>query len=290
VGLTEDWAGLLHEQAGAFARVALTTIKREFPSGVYHTMKAPGDFPYRPRARTPAFYGCYDWHSSVEMHWALVRLLRVVPGAVPGDEIRAALSAHFERVALAAEQEFITGPDGSFERPYGWGWLLTLAQETHSWDDPHGRKWAAALDPLAATLADQLTQWLAAAAYPVRHGVHSNTAFGLSRMLPYAAGRAGAGEPALLEVITRRALEAIRTRFPVPGPHRGRADGPATAARRVLRLAEHVPARHRQPRAAHPVHPGRRHRLQRRPGRPPARAQCQPRVVLAAAGLQPARR
>jgi hypothetical protein len=207
VGLTEDWAGLLHEQAGAFARVALTTIKREFPSGVYHTMKAPGDFPYRPRARTPAFYGCYDWHSSVEMHWALVRLLRVVPGAVPGDEIRAALSAHFERVALAAEQEFITGPDGSFERPYGWGWLLTLAQETHSWDDPHGRKWAAALDPLAATLADQLTQWLAAAAYPVRHGVHSNTAFGLSRMLPYAAGRAGAGEPALLEVITRRALE-----------------------------------------------------------------------------------
>ena len=115
MGLTEDWAAILDEQAGEYARVVLTTIKREFPSGVYHTMKAPGDFPYRPRARTPAFYGCYDWHSAVEMHWALVRLLRAAPAAVPGDEIRAALSAHFERVALAAEQDYITGP-GRAER------------------------------------------------------------------------------------------------------------------------------------------------------------------------------
>lgn len=207
MALTEDWAAILREQAGSYARIVLAAIKREFPSGVYHTMKAPGDFPYRPRARTPAFYGCYDWHSAVEMHWALVRLLRAVPGAVPGDEIRAALSAHFERVALAAEEDYITGPDGLSERPYGWAWLLALTHETQSWDDPHGRKWAAALAPLAATLSDLLTGWLDAAAYPVRHGVHANTAFALSRALPYAAARAGAGEPALHEVISRRALE-----------------------------------------------------------------------------------
>jgi Protein of unknown function (DUF2891) len=207
VALTDDWAAILHEQGGSYARTALTCIKREFPSGVYHTMTAPGDFPYRPRARTPAFYGCYDWHSSVEMHWALVRLLRAAPGAVPADEIRAALSAHFERVVLAAEEEYITGPDGHGERPYGWAWVLTLARETQVWDDPHGRKWAAALEPLAAKLAGLLTEWLAAAAYPVRHGVHANTAFSLSRALPYAAARAEAGEPALQQVITRRALE-----------------------------------------------------------------------------------
>jgi hypothetical protein len=207
VALTHDWAALLRAEAGSYARVALANIKREFPSTVYHTMKKPGDFPYRPRARTPAFYGSYDWHSSVEMHWLLVRLLRVAPGAVPGDEIRAALSAHFERVALAAEQEFITGPDGLLERPYGWSWVLALAYETQAWDDPHGRKWAAALEPLAAALGDLLADWLAGTIYPVRYGVHANTAFGLSRALPYAAARAGAGEPALLEAITDRAYQ-----------------------------------------------------------------------------------
>jgi len=108
----EDWAEILRREAGSYARVALANIKREFPSGIYHTMKAPGDFPYRPRARTPAFYGSFDWHSAVEMHWVLVRLLATVPDAVPAGEIRAALGPHFERVALAAEEDFITGPDG----------------------------------------------------------------------------------------------------------------------------------------------------------------------------------
>src|SRR5450755_1645686 len=129
----DDWTQVLHAEAGSYARVALANIKREFPSGVYHTMKAPGDFPYRPRALTPAFYGSFDWHSSVEMHWLLVRLLRVAAGDVPADEIRVVLGAHFERVALAAEEEFITGPDGRRERPYGWGWALALIHETASW-------------------------------------------------------------------------------------------------------------------------------------------------------------
>ena len=203
----DEWARILRSEAGSYARAALTAIKREFPSGIYHTMKAPGDFPYRPRARTPAFYGSFDWHSAVEMHWALVRLLRVMPGAVPADEIRAAVGPHFERVALAAEEEFITGPDGRTERPYGWGWALTLIHELAGWDDPHARKWAAALVPMADKLSELFLDWLAKATYPIRYGVHGNSAFGLSLAFPFAAARAQGGDPALLTAITGRAYE-----------------------------------------------------------------------------------
>jgi hypothetical protein len=203
----DDWAQILRSEASSYARVALANIKREFPSGIYHTMKAPGDFPYRPRARTPAFYGSFDWHSAVEMHWALVRLLRAVPGAVPAAEIRAAIGPHFERVALAAEEDFITGPDGRAERPYGWGWALTLIHELAGWDDPQGRKWAAALVPMADKLSELFLDWLPRAAYPIRYGVHGNSAFGMSLAFSFAAARARDGDPALLTALTDKALE-----------------------------------------------------------------------------------
>jgi hypothetical protein len=205
VGLTDGWTQLLRDEAASYARVALANIRREFPSGVQHTMKGPGDFPYRPRARTPVFYGSFDWHSCVEMHWLLVRLLRVAADFVPAGEIRTALGRHFERVALTAEEQFIVGPDGRGERPYGWAWALALIHETASLDDRDGRKWASVMAPLADSLAGLFLEWLPKATYPVRHGVHSNSAFGLSRALPYAAARARSGDPALLEAITAKA-------------------------------------------------------------------------------------
>jgi hypothetical protein len=201
----DDWTQALHDEAASYARVALANIRREFPSGVYHTMKAPGDFPYRPRARTPVFYGSFDWHSCVEMHWLLVRLLRVAVDAVPASEIRAALGSRFQRVALAAEERFIVGPDGMAERPYGWGWALALIHETATWDDRDGQKWASAMAPLADDLGGLFLEWLPKATYPVRHGVHPNSAFGLSRALPYAAARARSGDRALLDTITAKA-------------------------------------------------------------------------------------
>ena len=93
--LADDWGELLRAEAADYARVALTNIRREFPSGVYHDMTAPGDFPFRPRARTPAFYGSYDWHSCVEMHWLLLRLLRVAEDVIPIKETRSVLNAQF---------------------------------------------------------------------------------------------------------------------------------------------------------------------------------------------------
>jgi len=203
--LLEDWATTLRAEAASYAQVALANIKREFPSGMWHIANSPGDSPYRPRARTPVFYGSFDWHSCVEMHWLLVRLLRAAPGAVPGDGIRKVLSGQFGRIGLAAEEEFIAGPDGLVERPYGWGWALALAQETAGWDDPDARRWAAALAPLATRISGLFRGWLPQMIYPVRHGVHSNTAFGLSLALPYATAQARAGAPGLLTAIRDRA-------------------------------------------------------------------------------------
>ena len=201
----DDWVRVLHDQAAGYAQLALVNIRREFPSGVYHVMKAPGDFPYRPRARTPVFYGSFDWHSCVAMHWLLVRLLRVAPDAVPAGEIRAALGAHFERLALAAEEEFIASQDGLRERPYGWSWALALVHETACLADQSGRKWASALAPLADQLTARFLDWLPRATYPVRYGVHANSAFGLSLALPYATARASRGDQALLAAITAKA-------------------------------------------------------------------------------------
>jgi hypothetical protein len=139
------------------------------------------------------------------MHWLLVRLLRTVPGAVPAHEIRTALNSHFSPVALAAEAEYIGGRGALGQRPYGWGWALALVTETQSFDDPDARKWAAAMEPLAETVTGLFRQWLPKATYPVRYGVHSNSAFGMSRALTYAQRRAAAGNRALLDAITAKA-------------------------------------------------------------------------------------
>lgn len=216
MNLAGKWGERLRSEAAGYARVALTNIKREFPSLIIHTMDKPGDFPFRPRARTPVFYGSYDWHSCVEMHWLLVRLLRIAANAVPAKEIKTALRAHFSRVPMEAEAEFIGGPDGIQERPYGWAWALALIEETQALECPDGEKWAAAMEPLAEAVAGAFLQWLLRAGYPVRYGLHSNTAFSLSRALPFARRQAHAGQPALLEAITARAQQwyAADTLYP----------------------------------------------------------------------------
>ncbi len=203
--LAGEREALLRQEGAGDARDALANIRREFPSGIYHTMTAPGDFPYRPRARTPVFYGSYDWHSCVEMHWLLVRLLRAAPDAVPAAEIRAALDAQFSAIALTAEADFISSRGGLAERPYGWGWALALVHEALSWEDPGSQRWAAALAPLAEALTRRFVDWLPRATYPVRHGVHENSAFALSRALPFARDLAAAGESSLLTAISAKA-------------------------------------------------------------------------------------
>lgn len=193
----------LRAHAAAYADVALVNIEREFPSGMRHTMHGPDDVLPRPRVRTPVFFGSYDWHSCVEMHWLLVRLLRTVPDAVPQGRIRAALDAHFTEEGFRAEAAFIGNPDNRYStRPYGWGWALMLADEITTWaDDPDARRWAAHLRPFADTIAANFIEWLPKATYAERQGLHGNSAFGLSRALPYARTRAAEGRPRLRDAI-----------------------------------------------------------------------------------------
>ena len=107
--LTDEWAGVLRAEAAGYARVALANIGREFPTDVHHLMTGPDDLPVRPRELTPVFYGSFDWHSCVEMHWLLVRLLRLAGDVVPAQDIRSALDAQFTPIGLAAEADFVAG-------------------------------------------------------------------------------------------------------------------------------------------------------------------------------------
>jgi Protein of unknown function (DUF2891) len=179
----------LEARAEAYAQVALANIEREFPHSEAVFQKEAGPVP-RPRDLHPAFYGSLDWHSSVEMHWVLVRLLRLMPDRVPEDEARAALDRHLSADALAAEAQFFADPDRrSAERPYGWGWALRLAAELSALGDAGAARWAANMQPLVDLIVEGLGEWLPKLTYPVRYGLHANPAFALSLALPYAETR-----------------------------------------------------------------------------------------------------
>jgi hypothetical protein len=203
--LPPDWDRMLRAEAAAYAEVALVNIAREFPVMDFYVWNGPDDVPGLPRDATPVFYGSFDWHSCVEMHWLLVRLLRVAGDAVPASAIRTLLTEQFSAAGLAAEAVAVAGRTGAGQRPYGWGWALSLVHETSAWDDPDARRWSAAMAPFAEALTERFLRWLPKATYPVRHGLHPNSAFGMSRALPYAAQRARAGDAALLDAITAKA-------------------------------------------------------------------------------------
>ncbi|RYD27637.1 MAG: DUF2891 domain-containing protein [Verrucomicrobiaceae bacterium] len=191
-------------EASHFAGLALKGIAKEFPNKMDHVMNSAADVK-GPRELHPAFYGCFDWHSSVHGHWMLVRLLRLHPGLPEAPAIREALRANLTRENLAVETAYLKKPGtGSFERTYGWAWLLKLAAELHGWEDADGREWAAGLAPLADAFVERYLNFLPRQTYPIRTGVHANTAFGLSFALDYARV---AGHRELEALIVSRAKE-----------------------------------------------------------------------------------
>ncbi len=126
-----------------------------------------------PAGLHPAFYGSYDWHSSVHGHWMLVRLVRLFPDLKEAAEIRAVLGAHLTAENLKAEADYFARKESkSFERPYGWAWLLKLAQELNGWDDPDGKSWAKNLRPLADVIVARYLDFFPKQTYPIRTGVH----------------------------------------------------------------------------------------------------------------------
>ena len=172
--------------AERFANLALACVHKEYPNHISHTLNSDADVA-PPRKLTPAFYGCFDWHSSVHGHWPLVRLIRTFPDAPFVPAAREALRQSLTADNLAQEAAYLHGEGrASFERPYGLAWLLQLAAELKEWDDPQAREMAANLRPLEQAARERLSVWLPKLSNPVRIGEHDQTAFALGLILDYA--------------------------------------------------------------------------------------------------------
>jgi hypothetical protein len=172
---------LTPELASAFARVALANVEREYPRRLDQLLSGPG-MEWQPRKLHPAFYGSYDWHSAVHMHWLLARVLRLHPSLAESGAISALLERHLSVESMKQELAFFNSPGGrAFERPYGWAWLLKLQAELLEL----GRCYQA-VAPLAAEIAKRFAKYVQGSPYPVRAGAHGNTAFACVLALDYA--------------------------------------------------------------------------------------------------------
>ncbi len=185
--------------AQRFAELALACVHKEYPNKISHTLSGDADVK-PPRELTPAFCGCFDWHSSVHGHWLLARLARTFPGAPFVPAARAALAASLTGAHIAAEVRYLETPGrAEFERPYGLAWLLQLAAELREWDDPQARAWADTLAPLERAAAGRIRTWLPKLSYPIRVGEHTQTAFALGLALDWARATGDRGMAALVE-------------------------------------------------------------------------------------------
>jgi isoaspartyl peptidase/L-asparaginase-like protein (Ntn-hydrolase superfamily) len=195
------------EQAAPFVQLALNCVDQEYPNKIGHTMQSDAD-QGTPRSLHPAFFGCFDWHSSVHGHWLLARFARLYPGHPQAQPARRVLEAHLTPANMAAEVEYLMAEGrASWERPYGLAWLLQLAAELHEWESDDGDgvgDLARALAPLEAACVRRISDWLPKLTYPIRTGEHSQTAFAFGLMLDYARSVGDAEFAALLEETSLR--------------------------------------------------------------------------------------
>jgi hypothetical protein len=202
--------GLDAAAAARFAGLALACLHREYPAKISHALASEADA-QPPHLLTPAFYGCLDWHSDVHGHWLLVRLLRLMPDAPFAGPAREALARSLTPGTIAGELAYLKRPDrASFERPYGLAWLLALAAELRSWDDPQAREWYAALRPLEAEAANHIRSWVPKLQYPIRIGEHDQTAFSFGLIWDWATVSDDDAMHALLTDAARRFYLADR--------------------------------------------------------------------------------
>jgi hypothetical protein len=195
---------LTREQAERLAQMPLKCMEKEFPNKPGEILAAPADIG-SPRGMHPAFYGCFDWHSAVHGHWMLVRLLKEFPMLKDAGAIREKLAANISAENILAEVAYFKrGEEKSFERTYGWAWLLKLAEELHAYDDPWARNIEKNLRPLTDLVVQRWLEFLPKLVYPIRVGEHPNTAFGLAFAWDYAAA---ADSRELKDLIEKRAKD-----------------------------------------------------------------------------------
>jgi hypothetical protein len=204
-GAALDAAELDAAMAQRFAELALECVHREYPNKIAHVLSGDGDV-LPPRELTPAFYGCYDWHSAVHGHWLLARLAKTVPDAEFSHAAREALDRSIQAENIAAEVRYLVESGRvSFERPYGLAWLLQLAAEMREWqEDPKAQWWAFNLGPLELAAAERISDWLPKLDYPIRIGEHAQTAFAFGLILDWARI---AGEAGMEELVVKKSRE-----------------------------------------------------------------------------------
>jgi hypothetical protein len=189
--------------ASRFASIALDNVAREYPGKLDHVMASAHDV-RSPRELHPVFYGSFDWHSCVHMHWLLARLRRLDPALRDRPAIDATFDRHFTVAAVGAEAAYLDRPQSAtFERTYGWAWLLKLAEELLRSPDADAARWSQRLAPLAGAFARRYVEHLPKAQWPLRHGMHANSAFGLAFALDYART---AGDAPLAQACTDAAF------------------------------------------------------------------------------------
>ena len=177
---------LSSEQVSAFARLALDGIGKEFPNKPSNVMDSVDDV-QSPREMHPVFYGSFDWHSSVHGHWMLAKLLRDHPSHSIADEIRQTLNQQLTASELKSEAEYFAAEHNkTFERMYGWAWLMQLVAELESWDDVDADRWRENLRPLEQQILTRMNDYLPKLSFPIRTGVHQDTGFALGMLMDYA--------------------------------------------------------------------------------------------------------
>jgi len=177
---------LSEQQVSNFAELALKNIQTEYPNKPGNVVVDEASV-RTPRQMHPAFYGCFDWHSSVHGHWMLIRLLKDYPDHLIGTEIRKKLSENLSAENLQGELAyFLEDQHRSFERMYGWAWYLRMVAELNDWQDPAGRQWRENLRGLENLLVERTIEYLPKLSWPIRTGIHPDTGFALGQILDYA--------------------------------------------------------------------------------------------------------
>jgi len=163
----------------SWASTILQVLRTRYPYATGHTSRSADDVDVRPDRLHPVFHGSFDWHSSAHMQWSAVNLVALADlDPTLRQELIAELDSRLTPRNGAVEAAYLRERPG-FERPYGWAWAAMLAAAVRTAAAPEAVRWQPATDAIAAVIADHLTAWLPKLAYPVRHGVHSNTAFAL---------------------------------------------------------------------------------------------------------------
>ncbi|MGJ8684687.1 MAG: DUF2891 domain-containing protein [Nonlabens sp.] len=192
------------QQANNLAQLPLHCIETEYPNKMGHVTAAPED-QKRPTEQHPVFYGCFDWHSAVHGYWSAVTLLKQFPELEAREELLSKIKRNLTAKNIEVEIAYLhTENNKTFERTYGWAWLLKLQQELDTWEDAQGKEFALILQPLTDVVVERYTEYLPKLNYAIRVGEHSNTAFGMAFAWDYATH---ANKTALKNAIESKAKE-----------------------------------------------------------------------------------